>query len=166
MLFLTLISFLVFYYLGTSDASPTSSYKFYNKRTASYLVSSLPLVDFPIGELYTGNVPIDKNDLNRTLFFAFKPATTAERVNHTTVWLNGGPGCSSLVGFFQENGPIVWEQGTLGPVENPDAWSTVTNMLWVEYPVGVGFTTELITGYDEVDIAKDFVGFFQELGRS
>ncbi|KAF4547837.1 Serine carboxypeptidase-like protein 10 [Elsinoe fawcettii] len=146
---------------GSPACTDTSCFRFYNNNTASYLVSSLPLVDFPIGELYTGNVPIDTADPTRTLFFAFKPATNAGPVKQTTIWLNGGPGCSSLTGFFQENGPIVWQQGTLGPVENPYAWNTLTNMLFVEYPVGVGFTTGLITAFDEEDIAKDFVGFYK-----
>ena len=37
----------------------------------------------------------------------------------------------------------------------------MTNMLWVEQPVGTGFAQGKITAHNEVDVAKDFVGFFK-----
>ena len=64
-------------------------------------------------------------------------------------------------GFLQEKGPIAWLPGTSRPVDNNLAWSRLTNVLWVEYPVGVGFSKGEITAVNEVDIAKDFVGFFK-----
>jgi len=53
------------------------------------------------------------------------------------IWLNGGPGCSSLEGFFQENGPVLWQYGTYRPVQNPWTWVNLTNVVWVEQPVSV-----------------------------
>jgi carboxypeptidase D len=67
---------------------------------------------------HSGLVPIDKNDTSRQLFFVFQP-TIGEPVDEITIWLNGGPGCSSLEGFFQENGLWVWQPGTFAPVYNP-----------------------------------------------
>jgi carboxypeptidase D len=75
-------------------------------------------------------------------------------------------GCSPLIGFLQENGPILWQPGTLKPTKNPYAWSKITNMLWVEYPVGIGFTIGKITARNEVDTAKDFVGFYKNWIKS
>jgi len=51
----------------------------------------------------------------------------------------------------------------LEPTANPYAWSRITNMLWVEYPVGVGFTTGNIniTALDKGDISQDFVDFYK-----
>lgn len=46
------------------------------------------------------------------------------------------------------------------PEINPYSWVNLTNMLWVEQPVGVGFSTGNITATSEEDIAEDFVNWF------
>ncbi len=61
--------------------------------------------------------------------FFFKPKTGAP-VNALTIWLNGGPGWSSMEGFFRENGPVIRQTGTYGPVKNMFAWNNSTNMIW------------------------------------
>lgn len=83
-----------------------------------YAVNSLPDVNFDIGEMYSGLIPIDSSNASRALFFIFEP-TVGQPVDEVTIWLNGGPGCSSLEGFFQENGRFLWQPGTYLPVENP-----------------------------------------------
>jgi serine carboxypeptidase-like clade 2 len=57
------------------------------------------------------------------------------------VWLNGGPGCSSLVGATQEHGPLRPNGNPQGGVEE-NKWSLnrVANMLFIEAPAGVGFS--------------------------
>lgn len=147
-----------------------SSYLFSNDKTKPYAIDSFPDVHWNTGEFYSGNVAIDEDDPGRTLFFVFKPAMNVHngdtyRSPNVTIWLNGGPGCSSLVGFFQENGPILWQPGTAHPVRNPWTWAHETNMLWVEYPVGVGFTTGKVTARNETSAAKDFVGFFKNWSK-
>ena len=124
------------------------------------MIESLPEVNYDIGEMYSGNVPIESNDTSRSLFFVFAP-TTGDPVDEVTIWLNGGPGCSSLEGFFQENGPFTWQPGTLAPVSNPYSWVNLTNMLWVDQPVGTGFSTGNATATSQFDIASDFVKFFK-----
>lgn len=110
--------------------------------------------------MYSGNVPIDYSNTSNTLFFVFYPKI-GDSSEDLTIWLNGGPGCSSLGGFFQENGPFTWQSGTLAPVQNPYTWANLTNMLWVEQPVGTGFATGTPTATSETDIATDFVKFFK-----
>ena len=46
-------------------------------------------------------------------------------------------------------------------MKNPYSWAKYTNMLWVEQPVGTGFSVGNITAKNEIDISKDFVGFFK-----
>lgn len=79
--------------------------------------------------MYSGLMPIDSNDTSRGLFFVFKPRD-GDPVDDLTIWLNGGPGCSSLEGWFQENGPIIWQPSTYVPVANPYSWDKETNMIW------------------------------------
>lgn len=55
------------------------------------------------------------------------------------LWLNGGPGCSSLTGALVENGPCK-VQSNGGTVSNPFSWSEKTSTLYLDQPVGVGFS--------------------------
>jgi hypothetical protein len=75
-----------------------------NNATAKYAVNGtgLPDVDFDIGESYAGLLPID--DTGKELFFWFVPSANPNATDEIVLWLNGGPGCSSLDGFFHENG--------------------------------------------------------------
>lgn len=74
---------------------------------------------------------------NRNLFYWFTKASNA--TTDLVLWLNGGPGCSSVSGFFTENGPFV--VGPDGNIKlNDFAWNTRANMLWLEAPAGVGFS--------------------------
>lgn len=74
---------------------------------------------------------------------------------------NGGPGCSSLSGLLTENGPFTWESGTLAPVQNPYTWVNLTNMLWVEQPVGVGYSQGVPNITDEVQLGAELAGFYK-----
>jgi carboxypeptidase D len=98
--------------------------------------TGIPEVPFDVGESYAGLLPIsDDPNETRKLFFWFFPSTQAETKEEVVIWLNGGPGCSSLSGFLTENGPFTWESGTAAPVQNPYSWNNLTNILWVEQPV-------------------------------
>lgn len=64
------------------------------------------------------------------------------------LWLNGGPGSSSLIGLLTENGQIVTNDDSLtNEVDgvpqvflNPYSWSSLANVLYLESPKGVGFS--------------------------
>lgn len=55
------------------------------------------------------------------------------------LWLNGGPGSSSLIGFFQELGPVIVSSNS-SVVRNPYAWSTAASILYLESPTGAAST--------------------------
>ena len=138
----------------------TSDYRFLNNNTEKYFVKSLPEIPQSfMTEMYAGLIPIDKKNASRALYYVFTP-TVGKPVDTITIWLNGGPGCSSLEGFFQENGRIIWGWGMFAPEINPYAWANLTNVLWVEQPVGTGFSIGDVTATSEEDIAADFLNFF------
>lgn len=135
-----------------------------NANTTKFAVdgSAIPEVDFDVGESYAGLLPIsDKANETSELYFWFFPSENEEATDEIVIWLNGGPGCSSLEGFFQENGPVLWQYGTYKPVKNPYTWVNLTNMVWVEQPVGTGFTQGTPTATSEEEAAAQFLGFWK-----
>ncbi|QSZ32269.1 hypothetical protein DSL72_001843 [Monilinia vaccinii-corymbosi] len=144
---------------GPVNGTGTEGFRFLNRRTQEYRVTSLPDIPFDIGEMYAGLMPIDMKNKSRGLYFVFEP-TVGEPVDEVTIWLNGGPGCSSLEAFFQENGRFIWSWGMYSPQINPYSWVNLTNVLWVEQPVGTGFSIGEVTATSEEEIAEDFVKFF------
>ncbi|KAK6280793.1 hypothetical protein POUND7_014618 [Theobroma cacao] len=77
----------------------------------------------------------------RALFYYFVEVDSANPGLHPlTLWLNGGPGCSSLgFGAFSEHGPFQpGENGHL--IKNEYSWNLESNMLYLESPIGVGFS--------------------------
>lgn len=53
--------------------------------STAYQVTSLPDVPFDVGELYSGNIPIDTANASRALFFVFEP-TIGDPVDEVTIW--------------------------------------------------------------------------------
>lgn len=139
--------------------------KFANENTTKFAVdgTKIPDVDFDVGESYSGYLPIsdDPNDTNELFFWFFPTSTVNNTEKEILLWLNGGPGCSSFEGLLQENGPFIWQYGTLKPVPNPWAWNRLTNVVWVEQPIGTGFSRGKVTATSEEDVAAQFLGFWK-----
>lgn len=125
--------------------------------------ASIPHVSFDVGDSWSGLLPISADPHEtRKLFFWYFPPTANGSENDLIFWTNGGPGCSSLEGFLQENGPISWQYGQAKPTPNPLSWTNLGHMLWVEQPVGTGFSQGVPDIQDETDLAAQLVGFFQQ----
>ncbi|KAJ5888364.1 hypothetical protein N7495_008405 [Penicillium taxi] len=144
--------------------SDKKKFRYLDHKTKPFLVESLPEINFDLGEIYAGLVPIDEDDLSRQLFYIFQP-TIGEPVDEVTIWLNGGPGCSSLESFLQETGRFTWQPGTFAPVENLYSWVNLTNVLWVDQPVGTGFSIGTPTATSQEETAQDFVKFFKNFQK-
>lgn len=151
-----------------AECHSTSCYRYYGPTTAPYLIESWPDVGFETGEFYSGSISIDESDPSRRLFFIFKPTANRLIDDEIVIWLNGGPGCSSLYGFASENGPIAFQTDGAPDSKherNSFAWSEMTNMLWVEQPAGTGFSEQETQPFNEIDAAKDFANFFERWQR-
>ncbi len=73
------------------------------------------------------------------LFYWLVGQSADYRTRPTLYWTNGGPGASSMYGFFSENGPYKLNAaGHLVP--NPDSWSKAANYLVFDHPLGVGLS--------------------------
>ncbi|KAK7396048.1 hypothetical protein VNO78_16759 [Psophocarpus tetragonolobus] len=113
---------------------------------------------------YSGYITVDDQH-QRALFYYFVEAEKDPTSKPLILWLNGGPGCSSIgVGAFVEHGPFrPGDHNVL--VKNHYSWNRVANVLYLESPAGVGFSYSSNTSFynlvtDEIT-ARDNLVFLQ-----
>ncbi|KAI2466746.1 carboxypeptidase S1 [Annulohypoxylon bovei var. microspora] len=78
-----------------------------------------------------------------TFFWYFKSQNDPQN-SPLIIWLNGGPGASSMFGLFAENGPCRINS-QLAPELNNMSWNQDYNILYVDQPVQSGFSYDVIT---------------------
>ncbi|CAF0812089.1 unnamed protein product [Adineta steineri] len=115
---------------------------------------------------FSGYLTVNKT-CNSNMFFWFFPAQNGNRSAPVLLWLQGGPGATSLFGLFNEHGPIqVNNDGSLS--ERPITWNSLYSLLYIDNPVGTGYSfTSNDEGYtrSQDDVARDLYSaltqFFQ-----
>ncbi|CAL4993920.1 unnamed protein product [Urochloa decumbens] len=96
---------------------------------AEDLVTRLPGQPPVTFRQFAGYVDVDVKN-GRSLFYYFAEAQEDAAAKPLTLWLNGGPGCSSIGGgAFTELGPFY-----------PRGDGRASNLLFVESPAGVGWS--------------------------
>ena len=129
-------------------------------------------VDKLFGDLYSGDIysgylktKIEGNEL----FYVYAPSQNNPSSDPVILWLNGGPGCSSLFGFLAEVGPVTSDNFADEFKKNPFSWNNNANLLAIEQPAGVGFSktdnknfhwTDDITAENLLVGVKDFLKEF------
>ena len=87
---------------------------------------------FETQQQYTGWVHIPGNYSTNTFFWFIGARDPTDQL---TIWLNGGPGSSSMIGLFTENGPCeVVELGLnkFGTIARDWGWDRGSNMLYID----------------------------------
>ncbi|KAK4790121.1 hypothetical protein SAY86_017425 [Trapa natans] len=89
---------------------------------------------------YSGYVTVNEQS-GRALFYWFTEAEEDPGSKPLVLWLNGGPGCSSIAyGMAEEIGPFHIKPDGKSLYLNPYSWNKVANILFLDSPVGVGFS--------------------------
>lgn len=120
---------------------------------------------------YSGYLTVDKG-FQSNLFFWFFPAASNYSEAPVLLWLQGGPGSSSMFGLFKENGPLNLEKGKI-TVRN-ESWASTHSVLYIDNPVGTGFSftsggyakNQTKVGEDLYQALKQFFLLFPELQKN
>ncbi|EMD68990.1 hypothetical protein COCSADRAFT_155224 [Bipolaris sorokiniana ND90Pr] len=78
-------------------------------------------------------------------FFWFFEARDDPANAPLTIWLNGGPGSSSMYGLLEENGPCYANPDSNSTRPAEWSWNRASNMLYLDQPVQVGFSYDTLT---------------------
>ena len=101
-------------------------------------VLSLPGWGQPPTRQFAGFLDASAAEPGTRLFYWFAACERGHlRDCPTVLWLNGGPGSSSVLGMLQEQGPLLIDRDG-GLVANPFSWTKVVNFFILESPAAVG----------------------------
>merc|ERR1712166_525652 len=76
-----------------------------------YRVTSIPgMTTFDSFAVYSGYVPIA--DSTKQIHYLLAESQNDPSTDPLLIWFNGGPGCSSMLGWAQEHGPWVMANGS------------------------------------------------------
>ncbi|KAK9987101.1 hypothetical protein SO802_032052 [Lithocarpus litseifolius] len=128
-------------------------------------ITSLPGQPQVSFQQFSGYVTVDEKQ-QRSLFYYFVEAETQPASKPLALWLNGGPGCSSIgAGAFVEHGPFRPNGDSGNLVKNEYSWNREANMLYLESPAGVGFSysanASFYTHVNDTITAQDNLIFLQ-----
>ncbi|KAK9941846.1 hypothetical protein M0R45_007539 [Rubus argutus] len=79
------------------------------------------------------------------LFYYFIESERNPVEDPLLLWLDGGPGCSAFSGLVYEIGPLTFDYAAFNGsvptfLDNPYSWTQIANIIFVDAPVGTGFT--------------------------
>lgn len=104
------------------------------------LANSQSYSDFFPEKSQYGFIPVGTKPDSKMFYWFFESRSNPD-TDPLLIWLNGGPGCSSLIGLFFEQGPFeIQNQGDTKATLRSVAWNQKANVIFLEQPLGVGFS--------------------------
>ncbi|KAL3695781.1 hypothetical protein R1sor_009857 [Riccia sorocarpa] len=97
------------------------------------------------------------------MFYFFFESRGNKTTDPVVLWMTGGPGCASELALFYENGPFKIAKD-LSLVWNDFGWDKISNLIFVDQPIGTGFSysTDIRDlRHDEAGVSEDMLDFFQ-----
>ncbi|KAF1883701.1 hypothetical protein Lal_00012618 [Lupinus albus] len=91
-------------------------------------------------------------------YYSLLHSKAARKDDLVVIWLTGGPGCSSSLALFYENGPFSIANN-MSLLLKRYGWDKVSNIMFVDQPTGTGFS---YSSYEE-DIRHDELGVSNDL---
>lgn len=128
-----------------------------------HLVANIPNITLSTRH-WAGHLPVSADGTRFFFYWLFAPQETEEADVPLIVWLNGGPGCSSMNGVFIENGPFrINEDGNIALSQH--SWHRLpAYTLYVDQPVGTGLsfkTNQNSFATSDEQFQNDFYAFLQ-----
>ncbi|MCJ1315217.1 hypothetical protein MMC15_000533 [Xylographa vitiligo] len=120
-----------------------------------YAVTGLPDVSYSLPNSWAGLIGIPGTQDDALYFWLFAAEQQAQR-NKLIIWLNGGPGCTSLAGLTGENGPLAFYGNSTASAPNPYSWTKLSNVLYIDQPVGTGFSTGSTQATSNAQVTEEF----------
>ncbi|GAA0139749.1 serine protease [Lithospermum erythrorhizon] len=97
----------------------------------------------------------------RMFYFFFESRNSKK--DPVVIWLTGGPGCSSELALFYENGPYHIDNN-MTLIWNDYGWDKVSNLIYIDQPTGTGFSyssSDDDTRHNETGVSQDLYDFLQ-----
>ncbi|KAF4757766.1 hypothetical protein FOZ63_002298, partial [Perkinsus olseni] len=87
-----------------------------------------------------GRYAVDPQNPKRKYFFWFFESRSYPETDPIFLWLEGGPGDSGVAAAVGYNGPCLVNKKGTATATNPYSWTTRANGIWLDQPVGVGYS--------------------------
>ena len=136
----------------------------------SHLISNLPGYGTTKTKQYSGFVttphPQNATITIHSHYWLIEAAAPLDPATAPTlIWFQGGPGGSSMIGLFTENGPLTLNDYSTQTSEynktkipkvfdNEYSWNKLANVVYIEHPAPTGFS--YCSGYDAKDSKDSF----------
>jgi cathepsin A (carboxypeptidase C) len=102
-----------------------------------------------------------KASIGNEYFFWLFESRSKPTTDPLVMWLNGGPGCSSILGLFSENGPCKVNKDGASTTLNEFSWNTRANVIYVDQPAQTGFSKGINLETNEDAVGANMVAFLQ-----